>query len=223
MGDSKQPWFAIQVRTSAEKLATNLLQYKGFECFLPLSKSRRRWSDRIKELEVALFPGYLFCRFDPGNRLPILKTPGVIQIVGLGKTPIPVDEDEIAAIQRVGKSGLAAQPWPFLQTGQTARIECGPLRGLIGMVVNVKSESKLVLSVTLLHRSVAVEVDRDWLGDPGPLGGPGLAIEASPSTPPDPSKPDARRGVGAFRVRQLDWKDGTARAVRAEEGGISAS
>lgn len=160
------PWFAVQVRTLMEKTAANLMQYKDLECFLPLGKSRRRWSDRMKELEVPLFPGYLFCRFDPCNRLPILKTPGVIQIVGMGKTPIPVDEDEIAAIQRVEKSGVQAQPWPFLPVGRTAQIGYGPLRGLTGVVVNVKSESKLVLSVTLLQRSVAVEIDRDWLSDP---------------------------------------------------------
>ncbi len=198
MGASNQewPWFAVQVRTSAEKTATNLLQYKGLECFLPLGKSRRRWSDRIKQLDVALFPGYLFCRFDPGNRLPVLKTPGVIGIVGMGKTPTPVDDGEIAAIQRVGKSGLAAQPWPFVQTGHVARIEYGPLRGLAGIVVSAKSESKLVLSVTLLHRSVAVEVDRGWLGEARPPSRADLAIEPGPSM------------------------DQVARAVQAYKGGI---
>src|SRR5437867_5893024 len=109
------PWFAIQVRTCAEKSAVTVLQYKGYECFLPLGKSRRRWSDRIKEFEVPLFPGYLFCRFDVHNRSPVLQTPGVLQIVGIGKTPIPVDDVEIAAIQSLGRSGLPTELWPFLR------------------------------------------------------------------------------------------------------------
>jgi transcription antitermination factor NusG len=157
------PWFAVQVRTSTEATAVNLLQNKGYECYLPLAKSRRHWSDRMKILERPLFPGYLFCRFDVHNRLPILKTPGVLQIVGVGKTPVPVDEMEMNAIQKLGESGLQAHPWPFLQIGDLARIASGPLRGLTGIVVGMRSELKLVLSVSLLQRSVAVEVERDWL------------------------------------------------------------
>jgi len=92
-------------------------------------------------------------------------TPGVIQIVGVGKTPIPVEEEEIAAIQRVGKSGLSTMPWPYIEVGHMARIEEGPLRGLSGIVVKIKSGMKLVLSVSLLQRSVAVEIDRKWVTD----------------------------------------------------------
>ncbi len=90
-------------------------------------------------------------------------TPGVIQIVGVGKTPIPVEEPEIAAIQRVGKSGLPTMPWPYLEVGHVVRIEEGPLQGLSGMVLKIKSGPKLVLSVSLLQRSVAVEIDRRWI------------------------------------------------------------
>jgi len=152
------------VRTGREKTATLLLENAGYECFLPVSKYTRRWSDRMKEIEVPLFPGYLFCRMDPYNRLPVLMTPGVIQIVGAGKTLIPVGEGEIAAIQRVVKNGLSTMPWPYLQVGNVARIEEGPLRGMTGIIVRIKSGMKLVLSVSLLQRSVAVEVDRSWLG-----------------------------------------------------------
>jgi transcription antitermination factor NusG len=176
------PWFAIQVKTCREKIANSLLQNAGYECFLPLSKSRRRWSDRIKELEVPLFPGYLFSRFDPHNRLPILMTPGIIQIVGIGKTPLPIEEEEITAIQRAAKSDLSAMPWPFLQVGQVARIEYGPLRGLTGIVVRIKSGLKLVLSVSLLQRSVAVEVDRSWLSKDQPIRPAALGVEFGFST-----------------------------------------
>src|SRR6202790_3054163 len=120
----------------------------------------RAWSDRIKEVEVPLFPGYLFCRMNPHNRLPVLMTPGVIQIVGEGKTPIPVAEEEIAAIQLVGKSGLSTMPWPYLEVGHVARIEDGPLRGMSGIVIKIKSGLKLVLSFNLLQRSVAIEIDQ---------------------------------------------------------------
>ena len=163
------PWFAILARTGREKTATLLLENAGYECFLPVSKCMRRWSDRMKEFDVPLFPGYLFCRMNAHNRLPVLMTPGVIQIVGVGKTPIPVEEKEIEAIQRVQKSGLSAMPWPYMQVGHVARIEDGPLRGLTGIVIKIKSGMKLVLSVSLLQRSVAVEVDRRWVSPAQPV------------------------------------------------------
>jgi transcription antitermination factor NusG len=157
------PWYAILTKTGREKNARLLLENSGFECYLPVSKSSRNWSDRMKEVEVPLFPGYLFCRMNPNDRLPVLITPGVVQIVGTGKTPIPIEEQEIAAIQRVGRSELSTMPWPYLQVGQMARIEAGPLQGMSGIVVRVKSGLKLVLSVQLLQRSVAVEIDRTWI------------------------------------------------------------
>jgi len=171
MGNPNQqwPWFAILVKTSREKTANLLLENAGYECFLPISKYMRRWSDRMKEVEVPLFPGYLFCRMNVHNRLPVLMTPGVMQIVGVGKTPIPVGEEEIAAIQRAGRSGLATMPWPYLQVGHVARIEEGPLRGMSGIVVRIKSGLKLVLSVNLLQRSIAVEIDRSWIGATYPV------------------------------------------------------
>lgn len=159
------PWFAILARTGREKTANLLLENSGYECFLPVSKSTRRWSDRTKVIEVPLFPGYLFCRMNPHNRLTVLMTPGVMQIVGVGKAPIPVEEEEIAAVQRVQKSGLSAMPWPYMQIGNLAQILEGPLRGLTGIIVKIKSGMKLVLSVSLLQRSVAVEVQRNWVGE----------------------------------------------------------
>lgn len=159
------PWFAVLVRTGREKTANLLLENSGYECFLPVTQNTRRWSDRTKVIEVPLFPGYLFCRMNPHNRLTVLMTPGVMQIVGVGKTPIPVEDEEIEAIQRVQKSGLSAMPWPYMQIGNMAQILEGPLRGLTGIVVKIKSGMKLVLSVSLLQRSVAVEVDRNWVGE----------------------------------------------------------
>jgi len=159
----EHPWFALKVRTCREKLVAASLRQKGFTEFLPLFRARRRWVDRFKEVECALFPGYLFCRVDPLNRLPVLITPGVISIVGLGKIPIPVDESEVAAIQAIVRSGLELGPWPFLEAGQRVRVEEGPLRGVEGVLIEVDKRGRLVASVTLLQRAVAVVIDRHWV------------------------------------------------------------
>jgi transcription antitermination factor NusG len=155
----KFPWFALQVRARYEQRVADHLDGKGYELFLPLYKCRKRWSDRVKEVEAPLFPGYLFCRLNPHDRLPILKTPGVIQVVGSNRTPTAVDEHEIEAIHAIVASGIPNQPWPFLATGDRVRIESGPLSGLEGILVEFKGNHRLVLSVTLLQRSVAVEID----------------------------------------------------------------
>jgi transcription antitermination factor NusG len=156
---TKLPWFALQVRARYEQGVADHLDGKGYELFLPIYKCRKRWSDRVKEVEAPLFPGYLFCRLNPQDRLPILKTPGVIQVVGSNRTPTAVDEHEIQAIQAMVASGIPNQPWPFLATGDRVRIESGPLSGLEGILIEFKGNHRLVLSVTLLQRSVAVEID----------------------------------------------------------------
>lgn len=157
------PWFALHVRPRSERSVASLLRYKGFTEFLPLYRTRRRWSDRFKEVEMPLFPGYLFCRFDPEHRLPVLLTPGVDFIVGLGKVPVPVEETEIEAIQAVLNSGLGLEPCAYLQEGEWVRIMNGPLCGVEGIFLEVKNQHRLLVSVTMLHRSVAVEIDRSWL------------------------------------------------------------
>jgi transcription antitermination factor NusG len=153
------PWFALQVRTRNESGVAEQLSGRGYERFLPLYKVRKRWSDRIKEVDAPLFPGYLFCRFDPQDRLPILKTPGVMQIVGFKNGPVAVDESEIQALHTIIAAGAPHQPWPFLTAGDRVRIESGPLLGLEGILTEVRRSHRLVLSVTLLQRSVAVEID----------------------------------------------------------------
>lgn len=161
----KWQWFAIRVRSATEKTVNLHLENAGYESFLPVAKCTHRWSDGTEEVEVPLFPGYLFCRMNPRHRQPILQASGVIQIFGVGEEPIPAEEEEIAAIQRVAKSGLASMPWPYLRVGHTARIEEGLLKGLKGIVIKLKSGMKLVLSVSLLQRSIAVEIDRRWIAD----------------------------------------------------------
>ena len=162
-GERRYPWFGLQVRARYEKNAAALLRGKGYDPFLPVYRCRRRWSDRIKEVELPLFPGYLFCQFDVHNRLPVLKTPGVIRVVGVAGTPVPVDDTEIAAIQTIIRSGLSSQPWPFLQVGAKVRVEYGALCGLEGILLDFKGGHRLVVSVTLFQRSVAVEIDSAWV------------------------------------------------------------
>ena len=160
-GEMSYPWFALQVRSRYEQIVTAHLDGKGYEWFLPLYKNRSRWSDRLKEVERPLFPGYLFCRLNPLYRLPILTIPGVVLIVGTAKTPLPIDETEIAAIQTAVKSGLPSQPLQFLRIGERVRMNYGPLAGLEGILLDFRGRNHLVLSVTLLHRSIAVQVEND--------------------------------------------------------------
>lgn len=169
--ESQHPWFALQVRAKHEFTVANLLHARGYAPFVPFYKSRAQWSDRIKVLDAALFPGYLFCRLDIQNRLPVLTTPGIIQIVGYRRVPAPVEESEIDAIQTMVTSGLPAQPWPFLQVGDKVQIERGPLRGLEGILLAMRGALRLVLSVTLLQRSVAVEIDPAFVNRLRPLIG----------------------------------------------------
>jgi len=155
-----QRWFALQVRTRWEASTAVLLAGKGYQTLLPTYKSKKRWNGKLRETCTALFQGYVFCRFDAQKRLPILVTPGVIAVVGCGKVPLPVDDREIAAIETVVSSGLRAEPWPYLELGQKVRIETDALRGLEGILINFKGNQRIVVSVSLLRRSVALEIDR---------------------------------------------------------------
>lgn len=157
------PWYALQCWLRKESTIAAQLEGQGFECFLPKYKSVREWSDRKKEVEQPLFPGYLFCRFDYTQRRPVVVTPGVLQVVGCGRTPTPIEDREIEAIQIAVASGVPGQPWPYLEVGEKVRIHTGKLSGLEGILVNFKGNHRVVLSVTLLQRSVALEVDLAWL------------------------------------------------------------
>lgn len=156
-------WYALAVKPRCERTASSFLRGKGLEELTPVYRARRRWSDRIKELELLLFPGYVFCRFNYFQKLAVLSTPGVASIVGYGKVPVAVPDAEIAAIQAVVASRLPAQPWPYLRVGEPVRIEQGCLYGLTGTLVREKDACRVVVSVELLRRSVAVEIERTYL------------------------------------------------------------
>jgi transcription antitermination factor NusG len=157
------PWFAVRVRSNYERVAEQHLDGRGFENFAPSYKSERQWSDRKKEVEQFLFPGYVFCRLNPNQRLPVLSVPGVVGVVGFGKVPAPIPDQEIERIRRMVESGLLVGPWPFLEVGQAVLIERGPLSGMEGILAEEKGKCRLVVSVNLLKRSVFAQVDRGWV------------------------------------------------------------
>ena len=156
-------WYALQVKCRKEPSIAAQIEGRGFECFLPKYKSIRKWSDRTKELQQALFPGYLFCRFDYENRQSVVTTAGVLQVVGNGRVATPVPTVEIEALQVAVSSGVPSQPWPYLKTGERVRVNYGHLSGLEGILINFKGNHRVVLSVTLLQRSLALEVDLSWV------------------------------------------------------------
>lgn len=156
-------WYALRVWSRKESAVSAHLQSLGCECFLPTYKSQRQWSDRVKELEQPLFPGYLFSRFDFQSRRQLVMAPGVIQIVGNGRVPLAVAEIEIERLQVAVASDAARQPWPYIEVGEPVRVNHGSLRGVEGILINFKGSHRVVLSVSLLQRSVAVEVDLSWV------------------------------------------------------------
>jgi len=153
-------WFALRVRSRFENLVQMQLEKKGYEVFLPQRVSYRRWSDRVKSLSLPLLPNYVFCRFDSCARLPIVLTPGVDYVVGAGKIPVAVDETELTALRHLVDSRVSHQAWPYLGEGVRVQVVAGPLEGLVGFVVRGNGKDRLIVSLSLLMRSVAVEIER---------------------------------------------------------------
>jgi len=154
------PWFALQVRVRAEALVAEMLRARNYECLLPTYLVRRKYPHRSRAQEVALFPGYVFCRLDPNQRLPVLSTPGVHHIVSCGKAPQPVQKTEIDSLERVMRSGALTKPWPYLEVGHRVRIEHGSLKGVDGLLIQERGLDRLIVSIHLLQRSVSVELER---------------------------------------------------------------
>jgi transcription antitermination factor NusG len=166
------PWYAVRVRSNSERVVERCLRERGYELFLPIFVERRRWTDRIKSVEAPLFPGYVFCRLDAHNRLPVLSSPGVVEIVSQSRTPIPISEEEIVSVRDVVNSNLPYAPWPPFQPGQRVVVERGPLTGVQGILLETRQPCRLVVSIGILQRSVAVEINADWVRPchPAPTG-----------------------------------------------------
>ncbi|MCU1335363.1 MAG: transcriptional activator RfaH [Bryobacterales bacterium] len=153
-------WYALTVQYQHERQTEKALQSKGLETLVPLYRSRRQWSDRVKDVDLPLFAGYVLCHFDLSERIRVLDTPGVAKIVGFGGTMTALDDLEIAGIQQLLALNLPLAPWPYLKAGDRVRVEHGPMRGLEGTLLRTKDALRLVVGVELLQRSIAVELDR---------------------------------------------------------------
>lgn len=155
------PWFALQTRPRSEKKVARSLTNKEYECFLPTYRQKRQWSDRIVEVELPLFPNYIFCRFGPAALGKAVATPGIVRIVGFGGTHAEVDDGEIDALQQLARSPLSREPWTYIPDGSLVRVETGPLAGVEGIYLAAKDKKRIVISITLLQRSVAVQLDEN--------------------------------------------------------------
>jgi len=160
--DSTPHWYAIRVKSNRERVTADALRGKNLEVLLPAQRAGGPRGER----EIPLFPGYLFSRFDVQKRLPVLTIPGVVHIVGFGNVPVPVDPVEIAGVRTMIESSLEMMPFAYPPLGRKVQIQFGPLRGLEGVILAHKGEDKIVVSISLLQRSIAVAVERDWIAKP---------------------------------------------------------
>jgi transcriptional antiterminator NusG len=163
MSERSRSWLAVRVRSNFEKYVSLSLRGKNVEEFLP-TYVRRTPHRRAVDVQDPLFPGYLFCRPSYEDRLTVLKIPGVLDFVGIGKQPLAVEENEICDIQKMVQSSLPIWPCASFRIGQRVRLIEGPLCGLEGAVLSIKDSWHIIVSVTLLQRSVAVNVEARWIG-----------------------------------------------------------
>jgi len=154
-------WYATYTRARHEKSVARQLQERNINCFLPLYKTWHRWADRRKQIELALFPSYVFVRIDPRERLRVLQLPGVVRLVSFDGKPAPLPEKEIDGLRNGLEQGIYAEPHPYLRAGRRVRVVRGPLAGAHGILLRKKDRFRFVISIDVLMRSVAVELDAD--------------------------------------------------------------
>ncbi|PYV42338.1 MAG: hypothetical protein DMG06_14270 [Acidobacteria bacterium] len=152
-------WYALYTRSRHEQVVRNQLDDKGIQNFLPLYMKVSQWKDRRKEINIPLFPGYLFVKILVQDRVEVLKSFGAVRLVGDGYNPIPIPEEQILNIQTFLEKGLKYDPHPYLRVGNKVRILDGLLSGVEGILIRKKNQYRLVLSVDLIQRSISVEMD----------------------------------------------------------------
>lgn len=152
-------WFAVRVRSRSEKLAAADLSARRVTVCAATAPLRRQWSDRVRVVEMPLFPGYVFAHFAPASRLTVLRAAGVVGIVGSGGMDFPIPQEEMDAVLTLVHSSAVCMQDPFLRTGAWVRVRGGALDGLVGRLRKVKDETRVVVTLDLLQRSVSVEVD----------------------------------------------------------------
>jgi transcription antitermination factor NusG len=152
-------WYALYTSPRHEKKVAGQIEQRGISCFLPRYRSVRRWKDRQKELELPLFPGYVFVQTALQNKLRVLQIPGAVRLVTFGGKPAALADADIETLRnRLSNSGRV-EPHPYLRTGRRVRVRSGPMRGLEGIIQRRKDRCRVVFSIDLIMRSVVVEVD----------------------------------------------------------------
>ncbi len=152
-------WYAVSTFANHEKRVADQLRGRAVEHFLPLYGSVRRWNDRRVQLEMPLFPGYVFVHLALRDRLRVLEIPSVARLVGFGGPPVALPDNEMEAMRIGLASQLRAEPHPYLKVGRRVRVVSGPLAGLEGTIARRKKQLRFVISLDLIMRSVAVEMD----------------------------------------------------------------
>ena len=180
---SPMQWYAFTVKTRRELFVADRLAQLGIEQYTPTYTVVRKYSDRLKSVQQALFPGYVFGRLDIRDRLPILKLADVHDVVG----PWAIPAEELDQLRRGLATLVPWQPWPFLEAGDMVTILNGPLKGMRGRLESFKGVDRLVIGVTLLQRAIALEVERSWIR-PDERG---EGVSGSTGLPPGP--PSTRR------------------------------
>jgi transcription antitermination factor NusG len=156
---SEERWYAAQTCANHEKRVQEQLCQRAVDAYLPVYASVRRWKDRRVSLDLPLFPGYVFVRLALRDRLPVLQTPSLVRLVGFGGQPTPLPDQEIEALRLGLTKELRIEPHPFLRVGHRVRVRSGPFQGLEGILVRKKNISRVVISLDLIMRSVATEID----------------------------------------------------------------
>ena len=165
-----QQWFAVYTSARHEKAVARQLDQRCIEKFLPLYRSLHRWKDRRKLVELALFPSYVFVRIEARDKLRVLQVPGVVSLVTFNGQLAALPEQEINALRSGLDRGIYAEPCPYLRVGRRVRVAAGPLAGAEGILVKKKDKCRVVISLEVLKRSVAVEVDGTDLEAAGSAG-----------------------------------------------------
>ena len=156
---SQDNWYALWTRSRHEQVVRQQLEQKKIEAFLPTVTKWSRWKDRKKQIDWPLFPGYCFARFNPNERLPILKCTGVVNIISFDGEPAAIPEQEIDGIRQLVETDLAYDPCPMIREGMMVEVVHGPLKGVVGRLVRKGAKARLVLTVDLIGQAVSVEVD----------------------------------------------------------------
>jgi len=158
-GDPAANWYALYTAPRHEKSVAGQIERRGIDCFLPLYRSVRRWKDRRKELEMVLFPGYVFVRVAAKKRLHVLQVPGAVRLVTVNGQPVPLPDAEIESLRHRLSGSRNVEPHPYLRVGRRVRVRSGPLQGLEGIIQRRPDRCRVIFTIDLIMRSVAVEVD----------------------------------------------------------------